>query len=513
MFGSVRSLSLMRSRWAAVGAAVAVSLSSGGAVWLAHAAGESAPASFVSITPCRLFDTRPGSDTVGNRSAALNAGEVFDRQVWGSNGNCLIPSTATAIAYNLTVPDAGINGFMTIYPGDAARPGSSVINPVAGAGVKSNGGVVGLSATGSIKLFTSSGPLNALLDINGYFVAAAAGPRGATGSTGPTGPTGAPGPAGGLGPLSGTCSATGRWDLATCRNLNVVLPPGSTGPNVIASDGKHIFVTEGTSGTMSVIDPATGAILIQAPLLAGAVDPLGITFSDTRMFIANATSSSVTVYDLASATLVGVFPLAPAVGLPAVGPMGITYDGTNIWTANNGSNNVTRANATIGGGVNFELPAGATAPMGIVYDGTNIWTANNTSNSVTRINPSTGAGTNFALPGGATAPIGILFDGVNIWTVNNTSNNVTRINPTTGAGTNVALAAGASSPVDITFDGTNIWTADSGSNNVTRINSVTGAATNIALPAGATSPFGIVFDGTHIWTANNTSNNISRLVP
>jgi hypothetical protein len=144
-----------------------VSLGAGGIGLIAHAA-NSSPSSFVQITPCRLFDTRPAPLNVGDRSTPLNAGEDFERQVTGSNGACTIPANATAISYNLTVPN-GLDGYLTVYPADAARPNASSINPVTGQGVKVNGGIVGLSTTGAIKLYTLRGPLNALLDVTGYF--------------------------------------------------------------------------------------------------------------------------------------------------------------------------------------------------------------------------------------------------------------------------------------------------------------------------------------------------------
>jgi hypothetical protein len=167
MFRLAGSSALMRSRWAGIGAAVAVSLGAGGMGWIAHAA-DSAPSSLVSITPCRLFDTR-STETVGARNTPLVADETFVRQVTGTNGNCTIPAGATAISYNLTIPD-GLDGYLTIYPADAARPTASTINPVTGQGVKVNGGVVGLSATGAIALYSLRGPIDALLDITGYFI-------------------------------------------------------------------------------------------------------------------------------------------------------------------------------------------------------------------------------------------------------------------------------------------------------------------------------------------------------
>ena len=43
---------------------------------------------------------------------------------------------------------------------------------MAGESVKANGGIVGLSATGAIKLYTLTGPTDAILDITGYFTSA-----------------------------------------------------------------------------------------------------------------------------------------------------------------------------------------------------------------------------------------------------------------------------------------------------------------------------------------------------
>jgi hypothetical protein len=192
-----------------------VSLGAGGVGLIAHAAG-STPSSFVSITPCRLFDTR-SSEAIGDRTTPLNADETFVRQVWGANGNCVIPASASAISYNLTIPN-GIDGYLTLYPADADRPAASSINPVTGQGVKVNGGIVGLSATGAVALYTLRGPLDAVLDITGYFMPAA-------GGAGSPGAAGAPGANG----TNGTNGARGlsAWD---------VIPSGTTVTGSIVYD-------------------------------------------------------------------------------------------------------------------------------------------------------------------------------------------------------------------------------------------------------------------------------------
>ena len=52
---------IARSRWAAIGAAVAVSLGTGGLLTASATVSEGERAIFVPITPCRLLDTRPGA--------------------------------------------------------------------------------------------------------------------------------------------------------------------------------------------------------------------------------------------------------------------------------------------------------------------------------------------------------------------------------------------------------------------------------------------------------------------
>ena len=111
------SSSASRSRWAAIGAAVAVTLGAGGFA-ISHAAGAPGARSvFVPLTPCRLFDTRTAS-TVGTRSSPLGQADTHTVQVTGTNGNCTIPSAATAVAMNVTVVNATAASFLTVWPSD-----------------------------------------------------------------------------------------------------------------------------------------------------------------------------------------------------------------------------------------------------------------------------------------------------------------------------------------------------------------------------------------------------------
>src|SRR4051794_30336501 len=70
----------------ALGGVLAISIGLGTALTIANAAGTGAsqPSTLVTITPCRLVDTRADS-TVGTRSSPLAATELTNFAVWGTN--------------------------------------------------------------------------------------------------------------------------------------------------------------------------------------------------------------------------------------------------------------------------------------------------------------------------------------------------------------------------------------------------------------------------------------------
>ena len=160
-----------RTRWSAVGAALAVVLGAGVALPNASAAVTSGErAVFVPIVPCRLFDTRPAPDNIGPRATPLGAGEVYTQQVGGTNGHCNIPTDATAISMNVTAVGGTAGSFLTLYPADAAeRPQASNLNWTPGSPAVPNKVDVKLSANRAINLFNLAGSVDVLADVVGYY--------------------------------------------------------------------------------------------------------------------------------------------------------------------------------------------------------------------------------------------------------------------------------------------------------------------------------------------------------
>jgi len=161
-----------RTRWSALGAAVAVTVGGGIALPSANATitiGGGAGVVFVPITPCRLFDTRPAPNNVGTRTTPLGPADTHTQSVTGTNGNCTIPAAASAVAMNVTTVNATATSFLTIWPADAAQPLASNLNWVAGSPPTPNKVDVKLSADGRIKLFNNGGTVDVLADVVGYY--------------------------------------------------------------------------------------------------------------------------------------------------------------------------------------------------------------------------------------------------------------------------------------------------------------------------------------------------------
>lgn len=204
---------LWRSRWAAVGAAVAVSLGAGNVLW-AHAdqtdnrqlpiqeiielrqsgradsprtakqptwsdemptsgealttdAGVSA-AAFVPITPYRSFDTRMYSDgfILWGESGSIDlTTDVNDYQ--------MIPANAVAVTYNLTVTGTyGSYGYLSLFPAGSAAPATSSINWFSPSLDLANGGVVALNGgdVGVLCGDVSETGTDFIIDITGYYI-------------------------------------------------------------------------------------------------------------------------------------------------------------------------------------------------------------------------------------------------------------------------------------------------------------------------------------------------------
>jgi hypothetical protein len=126
-------------------------------------------ASFVPMTPCRLFDTRPGEFNIGFQSGPLPAGAEVDVAVTGAQGECAVPPSATAVSINLTGLDATDPTFVAIWPKGSDNPGTSVLNLLPGQPPAPNKIDVQLSSDGGVTLYNAFGSVQLIGDVMGYY--------------------------------------------------------------------------------------------------------------------------------------------------------------------------------------------------------------------------------------------------------------------------------------------------------------------------------------------------------
>jgi hypothetical protein len=156
---------LWRSRWAAIGAAIAVTFGGGG-LFVANAA-SSVPSSVVTIDPVRILDTRdpvnvglPGPFV----SAVSQKLQVTGPVPTTSGPQTVVPAGSTGVLLNVTVVGPTADGFLSVRPGDATgAPSTSSLNFTAG-DIVPNSVQVGFplrrrTPVRSISLMTRSGRL------------------------------------------------------------------------------------------------------------------------------------------------------------------------------------------------------------------------------------------------------------------------------------------------------------------------------------------------------------------
>ncbi len=130
----------------------------------AHDASNLCAAAFYTLTPCRLVDTRTAD------GPALSPSEP---RFFQAIGKCGIPGTAKSVVANITVVSPTGSGYVQVWPADAPKPPTSVIN-FSAQQTRANNAVLQISADGLGILavqpvVAGGGTVQLIIDVNGYF--------------------------------------------------------------------------------------------------------------------------------------------------------------------------------------------------------------------------------------------------------------------------------------------------------------------------------------------------------
>lgn len=153
--------------------------------WRADAAPGDDDMTFVPITPCRMLDTRPGSDHVGGfdtlgpqRSIRVQVTNDRDR------GNCPLLGhldfRGEAVQLNVTAVGATEPTFITVFP-TGSFPNTSTLNPAPGEPPTPNAVAVALgpyfscrtcAERDSFSIYNHAGQVDVIVDVMGFYTRA-----------------------------------------------------------------------------------------------------------------------------------------------------------------------------------------------------------------------------------------------------------------------------------------------------------------------------------------------------
>ena len=120
--------------------------------------------SFFPLNPCRVVDTR---DPVGTNGGPAMTTASRDFEI---RGHCGIPTTAKAVAINVTVVNASTFSWLTVWPSGTSKPFVSTLNYDQNSGAVANGAIVGVSTNAQdLSVANAVGVCNVIIDVNGYF--------------------------------------------------------------------------------------------------------------------------------------------------------------------------------------------------------------------------------------------------------------------------------------------------------------------------------------------------------
>jgi YVTN family beta-propeller protein len=284
---------------------------------------------------------------------------------------------------------------------------------------------------------------------------------------------------------SGTVSVIDTATGAVTATINVGLYPRGV---AVTPDGSKVYITRAVTGgnSVSVIDTATNAATaITDPSFDG---PLGVaaTPDGSKVYVANLSGNTVSVIATATnavtATVtVGSFPAGVAV----------TPDGSKVYVANSGGTSVSVIDTATNTVTAITDPS-FFDPLGVAVtpDGSKVYVANaaggsGLGNTVSVIATATNAVTTITDPS-FNNPYGVAVtpDGSKVYVTNERGNTVSAIATATNAVTAITDPSfNVPVGVAVTPDGSKVYVANFGGNSVSVIATATNAVTTITDPS------------------------------
>ena len=282
---------------------------------------------------------------------------------------------------------------------------------------------------------------------------------------------------------------------------------GQTTPNLAVDVRATGYVANFGSGTVSVIDMASNAVLSTVAVGSGP-DNIVINSKGDRAFVSNRQSHTVSVINTLSNAVTATIPMDPS-------PVGIAINpaGTRLYVGNQGNNRLSVVETATNTVVTV-IPIG-NAPTGVAVDasGSRVYAANYGANSVSVIDTATNTVAATIL--GVASPTGLAFNATNnhLYAANYESASVSVIDLSSNSVLATVPVGGF--PIGLTVHPTNgrVYVMNSNSDNVSVIDPFTNGV--VATVAVGDGPFLASFNRSldRLFVANERANSVSVIDP
>ena len=303
----------------------------------------------------------------------------------------------------------------------------------------------------------------------------------------------------GLAPTSGTVSVNAQTGAFTYTPTQAARLSAGVTPAADV-DAFTVSVSDGQATTAVTVNVTVLPAVISGPTSTTVGgNPLGVTVSATKIYVANSGTRTVSVIDRTTGVVTTISNVVSTPSGIALSPDGnrLYVSGNNAVSVINTANNAIVATITTNGGQSYGV---AVAP-----NGQRVYVTNTGTNTVSVINTATNAVIANVGVGMTPAGLRVSPDGSRVYVANWNGNTVSVINTATNAVVGSPIAVGVN-PFGVTFsnDGTRAYVTNFGSNSVTVINtSSTTPAVATTIGVGA-QPFGLALspDGSLLYVAN-----------
>lgn len=126
--------------------------------------GDSADLATTTISPERLIDTRPDTESLGGTKEPWEPGEVRTVQAAGLGS---VPIDARGVVVNVTAVRATSQTYLTAYPTGSDRPTTATLNSAPG-DVAFNSATVVLGPDGTFDIYNFAGTVDIIIDVMAY---------------------------------------------------------------------------------------------------------------------------------------------------------------------------------------------------------------------------------------------------------------------------------------------------------------------------------------------------------